>query len=70
MNSSAEHTIKTERLAVGYSKFPIVSDISLGMQPGELLVLIGTNGSGKSTILKTMAGLLQPVHCLHAASQL
>ena len=62
MISSAEFTIKTERLAVGYSKFPIVSDISLGMQPGELLVLIGTNGSGKSTILKTLAGLLQPIH--------
>ena len=62
MISSAEFTIKTERLAVGYSKFPIVSDISLGMQPGELLVLIGTNGSGKSTILKTLAGLLQPIN--------
>lgn len=61
MISTAEFTIKTERLAVGYSKFPIVSDISLGMQPGELLVLIGTNGSGKSTILKTLAGLLKPV---------
>ena len=62
MISTAEFTIKTERLAVGYSKFPIVSDISLSMQPGELLVLIGTNGSGKSTILKTLAGLLQPVN--------
>lgn len=62
MNSSAEHTIKTEHLAVGYSKFPIVGDISLSMHPGELLVLIGTNGSGKSTILKTMAGLLQPIN--------
>jgi len=62
MISTADFTIKTERLAVGYSKFPIVSDISLGMQPGELLVLIGTNGSGKSTILKTLAGLLQPIH--------
>ena len=62
MISTAEFTIKTERLAVGYSKFPIVSDISLSMQPGELLVLIGTNGSGKSTILKTLAGLLQPIN--------
>ncbi|MFM8504169.1 MAG: metal ABC transporter ATP-binding protein [Acidimicrobiaceae bacterium] len=62
MINTAEFTIKTESLAVGYSKFPIVSDISLGMQPGELLVLIGTNGSGKSTILKTLAGLLQPIH--------
>ena len=62
MSSPIEYTIKTEYLAVGYSKFPIVSDISLSMQPGELLVLIGTNGSGKSTILKTMAGLLQPIN--------
>ena len=61
MISATGFTINTERLAVGYSKFPIVSDISLSMQPGELLVLIGTNGSGKSTILKTMAGLLLPI---------
>ena len=62
MIGTAGFTIKTERLAVGYSKFPIVSDVSLGIQSGELLVLIGTNGSGKSTILKTLAGLLQPIH--------
>ena len=62
MISFAEFTIETEHLAVGYSKFPIVNDISLNMRPGELLVLIGTNGSGKSTILKTMAGLLQPIN--------
>ncbi|MFM7256983.1 MAG: metal ABC transporter ATP-binding protein [Acidimicrobiaceae bacterium] len=62
MINTSEFTIKTERLAVGYSKYPIVSDISLGMQSGELLVLIGTNGSGKSTILKTLAGLLQPIN--------
>ncbi|MFM7773158.1 MAG: metal ABC transporter ATP-binding protein [Acidimicrobiaceae bacterium] len=62
MINTSEFTIKTERLAVGYSKYPIVSDISLGMQSGELLILIGTNGSGKSTILKTLAGLLQPIN--------
>jgi ABC-type Mn2+/Zn2+ transport system ATPase subunit len=62
MSSAYEFTIKTEHLAVGYSRFPIVSEISLGMRSGELLILIGTNGSGKSTILKTMAGLLQPIN--------
>ena len=61
MSTSTTHSIATAHLAVGYSKFPIVNDISLSMQPGELLVLIGTNGSGKSTVLKTMAGLLAPV---------
>jgi ABC-type Mn2+/Zn2+ transport system ATPase subunit len=62
MSSAYEFTIKTEHLAVGYSRFPIVSEISIGMRSGELLILIGTNGSGKSTILKTMAGLLQPIN--------
>jgi ABC-type Mn2+/Zn2+ transport system ATPase subunit len=61
MNTAIINSIGASNLAVGYTKYPIVSDISLGMQPGELLVLIGTNGSGKSTILKTLAGLLRPV---------
>jgi len=55
------HSIKTEQLGVGYTKFPVVDNISLSLEPGALLVLIGTNGSGKSTILKTMAGLLAPI---------
>lgn len=50
------------KLAVGYTKFPVVDNISLTLEPGSLLVLIGTNGSGKSTILKTIAGLLPIVH--------
>ncbi len=54
-------SIKTEQLGVGYTKFPVVDNISLSLEPGALLVLIGTNGSGKSTILKTMAGLLAPI---------
>lgn len=61
MNTSVINSIAASNLAVGYTKYPIVSEISLGMQPGELLVLIGTNGSGKSTILKTLAGLLKPI---------
>jgi ABC-type Mn2+/Zn2+ transport system ATPase subunit len=61
MSSQAMHSIKIEQLGVGYTKFPVVDNISLSLEPGALLVLIGTNGSGKSTILKTMAGLLAPI---------
>ena len=61
MSSQAMHSIKTEQHGVGYTKFPVVDNISLSLEPGALLVLIGTNGSGKSTILKTMAGLLAPI---------
>jgi ABC-type Mn2+/Zn2+ transport system ATPase subunit len=61
MSSQTMCSIKTEQLGVGYTKFPVVDNISLSLEPGALLVLIGTNGSGKSTILKTMAGLLAPI---------
>ena len=55
-------SIHASSLAVGYGKLPVVDNISLDLQPGELLVLIGTNGSGKSTLLKTLAGLIGPMH--------
>lgn len=55
-------SIHASSLAVGYGKRPVVDNISLTLQPGELLVLIGTNGSGKSTLLKTLAGLIHPMH--------
>lgn len=61
MKTAIVNSIDASNLDVGYTKYPIVREISLRMQPGELLVLIGTNGSGKSTILKTLAGLLSPV---------
>ena len=36
-------------LAIGYGKTPLLSDICLGVQPGQILTLIGTTGAGKST---------------------
>lgn len=48
-------------LAIGYGKTPLLSDISLGVQPGQILTLIGPNGAGKSTLLRTLAGQLAPM---------
>lgn len=39
---------------------PIPLDVSFRVEPGELLALVGHSGSGKSTVLRTIAGLWQP----------
>ncbi len=47
-------------LAVGYD-FPLIENINLQAQSGEIIGLIGRNGAGKSTFLKTLSGII-PVH--------
>jgi iron complex transport system ATP-binding protein len=43
---------ETERYTVGYYNRPIVRDVSVRLEKGQILTLIGSNGSGKSAILK------------------
>lgn len=52
--------LKVERLSVAYDSGPVVHDLDLLVQEGEIVGLIGSNGAGKSTILKTVSGLLRP----------
>lgn len=51
--------ITLEQLSVGYKGFsPVVTDINVEIKSGELTCLIGSNGIGKSTLLKTLTGFL------------
>lgn len=51
--------ISLSQLSVGYSlSHPIISDINLELRSGQLACLIGENGIGKSTLLKTLTGFL------------
>src|SRR6185295_13653939 len=47
---------------VRYGAIRALQGISLGVDEGELVALIGSNGAGKSTTLRTISGLLRPSH--------
>jgi iron complex transport system ATP-binding protein len=49
-------------LAIGYGRSLVGRDISLSLAKGEVLALLGPNGGGKTTLLKTLLGLLPPLH--------
>lgn len=52
--------ISVEHVSFAYDRRPVLDDISLEIQPGDFLGLIGPNGSGKTTLLKIMLGLQSP----------
>lgn len=56
------NTLKTEKLAVGYGRKKIVDGMDFEVGQGQIACLLGPNGSGKTTILKTIAGLLPPLN--------
>jgi branched-chain amino acid transport system ATP-binding protein len=51
--------LKTESIVSGYGKVMIINDVNIDIQPGEVVSIIGRNGVGKSTFLKTVMGLLR-----------
>ncbi len=52
--------LEVKHLVVNYGGIQAVKDVSFSVQTGEIVALIGANGAGKSTILKTISGLLRP----------
>ena len=52
--------IKELKFSYGFKKPDIFSDFSLTLQPGAVYGLLGKNGTGKSTLLYLMCGLLRP----------
>ena len=58
MNDNA--LLKIDHITVSYGAIKALKDISLSVNEGEIVTLIGANGAGKSTTLRTISGLLKP----------
>ena len=52
--------LEVKDLSVAYGKILAVKDVSFTVNQGEIVTLIGSNGAGKSTTLRTISGLLHP----------
>jgi len=56
-----EGLINISNLTIGYQKCAIINDISAVAMPNEMICIIGRNGQGKSTLIKTLCKLLSPI---------
>jgi branched-chain amino acid transport system ATP-binding protein len=58
--SNGQPLLALENVHVYYGNIAAVKGLSLTVMPGEIVTLIGSNGAGKSTTLRTISGLLRP----------
>lgn len=57
-NGGVAPSLAADGITSGYGEVPIVRDVSVVVNPGEIVTIIGPNGAGKSTLLKTVFGYL------------
>jgi len=56
----ADTILKVNQIRCSYDKAPVIFDVSFEVKEKELVAIVGANGAGKSTIMKTIAGLMNP----------
>ncbi|HEV3156306.1 MAG TPA: ABC transporter ATP-binding protein [Candidatus Baltobacteraceae bacterium] len=58
MTIAADSALRVTAISAGYGQTQVLWDVSLEIQPGETVALIGSNGAGKSTLLAAISGLV------------
>ena len=52
--------LEIRNLALGYPELTLFRGLSMDVEPGSTLAVLGANGSGKSTFVKMLLGLIEP----------
>ena len=53
--------LEVKKISVSYLGVPVIREVSFKVEKGRMVSIVGSNGAGKSTILKTISGLLRPL---------
>ena len=61
MTDATDPPIRSRNLAVGYDGTPVLADLTFSVEEGSTLAVVGRSGCGKTTLLKTLAGILDPL---------
>ena len=56
----ASSSITIENVHAAYGAVRVIEDVSINVRPGETVALLGTNGNGKSTLMKCVMGIVRP----------
>jgi ABC-2 type transport system ATP-binding protein len=59
--ASVGAVLEARKLLVGYVGAPVCGEVTVGVAPGDVLAVVGVNGAGKSTVVRTLAGRQLPL---------
>ena len=60
VSTALDAVFRADGITAGYGPVPIVQDVSIRAEAGQIVAILGPNGAGKSTLLKALFGYLKP----------